>query len=78
MLGPLPAIYRMIVAVCAVLVFIGLGAWLAFTLPIPLQAPVGAGIGAGMGMVAVLGILYDFQDAHSVAHRARARAYRRR
>jgi ABC-type Fe3+-siderophore transport system permease subunit len=76
-LGPLPAIYRVIVAVCAVLAFIGLGAWLAYTLPIPLQAPAGAGIGAGIGVVAVLGILHDFHHRHPPAHHVRARAYRR-
>ena len=77
MLGPLPALYRIIVAVCAVLAFIGLGAWLAHTLPIPLQAAAGAGIGAGIGMVAVLGILHDFHARHSAVNRVRARAYRR-
>ena len=77
MLGPLPALYRIIVAVCAVLAFIGLGAWLAFTLPIPLQAAAGAGIGAGFGVVVVLGAFHDFHDGHDAAHRVRARAYRR-
>lgn len=59
MLGPLPPLYRMVVAVCALLAFVGLGAWLAVTLPIPLLASAGAGIGAGIGVIVVLLLVHD-------------------
>lgn len=60
MLGPLPKLYRVVVSVVAVLVFAGLGAWAAFTLPfIPLLAPAGASIGAGLGIIAVALLLRD-------------------
>lgn len=62
MLGPLPTLYRVIVSVCAVLACVGLGAWLAHTLPIPLVAGAGAGIGAGIGVVVVLLLTRDFGD----------------
>lgn len=61
MLGPLPILYRVIVSVCALLAFIGLGAWLALALPVPL-AGAGAGIGAGIGVVAVLLLVHDFEQ----------------
>lgn len=61
MLEPLPTLYRVIVSTCALLACVGLGAWLAFTLPVPLLATAGAGIGAGIGMVAVLLLTHDFR-----------------
>lgn len=77
MLGPLPTLYRVIVSVCALLAFVGLGAWLAVTLPVPLLASAGAGIGAGIGAVAVLLLVHDFEQ-HRTAHRVRLRAPRHR
>ena len=49
MLGPLPPLHRLLVSVLALVACIGVGAWLAFTLPIPLIAPTGAAIGAVLG-----------------------------
>jgi hypothetical protein len=76
-LGPLPTLYRVIVSVCALLAFVGLGAWLAVTLPVPLLASAGAGIGAGIGAVAVLLLVHDFEERGS-AHRVRLRTPRHR
>ena len=53
MLGPLPPLYRLIVSVLALLAFVGVGAWLAFTLPIA------AMIGAMLGALVVLGMLHE-------------------
>ena len=68
MLGPLPALYRIIVSVCALLACVGLGAWLAFTLPVPLLAGAGASIGAGIGVVVVLLLTNDFRDPGATPH----------
>lgn len=63
MLGPLPPLHRWVVCVLALLACIGLGAWLAFTLPVPLIATAGAGIGAALGCLLVVLVLHD-GDAH--------------
>jgi hypothetical protein len=60
-LGPLPTLYRVVVSTCALLGCVGLGAWLAFTLPVPLLASAGAGIGAGIGVVVMLLLTHDFR-----------------
>lgn len=59
MLGPLPPLYRLIVSVLALLAFVGVGAWLAFTLPIAVVAPTGAMIGAMLGALVVLAMLHE-------------------
>ena len=59
MLGPLPPLYRLIVSVLALLAFVGVGAWLAFTLPVAVIAPTGAMIGAVLGALVVLGMLHE-------------------
>ena len=78
MLGPLPAGYRIIVSVCALLACVGLGAWLASTLPVPLLAGVGASIGAGIGVVAVLLLTHDFRHHGAGPQRVRMRTPRHR
>ena len=59
MLGPLPLLYRCIVSVLAVVVCAGLGAWLAWTLPVPLLVQTGAVIGAALGALVVGLLLHD-------------------
>lgn len=76
MLGPLPAIYRVIVSAIALLAFVGCGAWLTSLLPGPFLALAGAGIGAGIGAVVVLLLLHDFEHPHGQAHRVRIRSHR--
>ncbi len=60
MFGPLPRLYRAVVALAALAVFVAGGAWLAVTLPVPLLAGTGAGVGAGVGVVVALLLLHDF------------------
>ena len=59
MLGPLPPLYRWIVCLLALVACIGVGAWLAFTLPVPVLATSGAAIGAALGVVLVILVLHD-------------------
>ena len=72
MLGPLPPLYRLIVSVLALLAFVGVGAWLSFTLPISVIAPTGAMIGAMLGALVVLGMLHEDSPRTS---RVRARRH---
>jgi hypothetical protein len=69
-LGPLPPLYRWIVCLLALVACIGVGAWLAFTLPVPLIATTGAAIGAALGVVLVTLVLHD---GHGPAHTRRTR-----
>jgi hypothetical protein len=69
-LGPLPTFYRVVVSACALLSFVGIGAWLGYLLPDTVLASVGTGIGAGLGVVVVLLLLHDHEH-HAQPHRAR-------
>lgn len=51
MLGPLPPLYRVAVAVIALLVFAAGGVWAAFVLPYPFLSSVGATLGLAAGAV---------------------------
>lgn len=59
MLGPLPTFYRVVVSVCALLSFVGIGAWLSFLMPEVFVAAVGTSLGLGLGVVAVLLLLHQ-------------------
>jgi Na+-transporting methylmalonyl-CoA/oxaloacetate decarboxylase beta subunit len=58
-LGPLPKLYRLVVAVAALLVFVGVGAWAAFLLAYPVLISVGASIGLGLGTVCAYLLLHQ-------------------
>ena len=70
MLGPLPTFYRVVVSVCALVSFIGIGAWLGYLLPETALASVGTGVGAGLGVVASLLLINDSEHTRP---RARSR-----
>lgn len=74
MLGPLPTFYRVVVSVCALLSFVGIGAWLSFFLmPGTFVASIGTGLGLGLGVIAVL-LLRD--HPHHAGHSVRVRSHR--
>jgi hypothetical protein len=57
-LGPLPKIYRILVTVSALLVFVGGGALAAFMLPYPILVSAGASVGLALGTVAAYLLLH--------------------
>jgi hypothetical protein len=69
-LGPLPKLHRWIVCALALVTCVGVGAWLAFTLPVPVLAGSGAIGGLALGLVVVLLLLHD-SDGHPPGTRAR-------
>ena len=71
MLGPLPPLHRVLVSLLVLVACAGVGAWLAYTLPIPLVAPTGAAIGAVLGGGVVALLLHD--SRHRPAAPARGR-----
>jgi hypothetical protein len=74
-LGPLPTFYRVVVSVCALLSFVGIGAWLSFLLPGTFVASVGTGLGLGLGVIVVMLVLRDSQHGR---HGVRVRSHRHR
>jgi hypothetical protein len=71
MLGPLPPLHRWIVSLLALLASIGVGAWLAFTLPLPLVVSAGAAGGAVLGGVMVMLLLHDSHPSSRPTRRTR-------
>ena len=51
MLGPLPKLYRVVVTIAALVVFVAAGVWATFMLPYPELVAVGASVGLGVGGV---------------------------
>ena len=72
MLGPLPKFYRVVVALAAVLLFVGAGVWAAFMLPYPILISAGASVGLGLGAVCAY-LLVHQSHASAQPHRARHR-----
>lgn len=72
MLGPLPKLYRFLVALTATLIFAVGGAWAAFMLPYPILLSAGASVGLGVGAACAYLLLH--QSSSSVQpHRVRRR-----
>jgi len=59
----LPKLYRIVVAVTAVGLCAGAGAWLAFRIPYPLLVSAGASIGLAVGVVCAYMLLHRSQSA---------------
>ena len=75
MLGPLPKFYRVVVALAALLIFVGVGAWAAFMLPYPILISAGASVGLGVGAVCAY-LLVHQSHTSAQPHRVRRRRLR--
>lgn len=73
MMGPLPTLYRWRVAVVALLFCGAVGAWLAYSTPIPVVVTVGALLGAVAGLLVAFALVHEFTPAPR-----RVRVHRRR
>lgn len=69
MIGPLPQLYRLLVIAAAVLLFIGLGVWLAHSIGVPM--PFGGILGG-----TVAGVLMAYLLVHDFSHQHAARPLR--
>lgn len=63
MLGPLPRMYRIAVAVVALLLGIAGGAWAAFMLPYPILITAGASVGLGVGALVTYALVHQSDPA---------------
>lgn len=70
MLGPLPRLYRVIVSLAALLVFVGGGAWAAFMLPYPTLVSSGASLGLAVGAI-ITYLLVHTRESAAEPHPAR-------
>ena len=57
-LGRLPSRYRLTIWIAGLLTFAGVGAWLAWTTPLPMVWSSGALVGAALGVLMVAGYLH--------------------
>jgi hypothetical protein len=73
MLGPLPSLHRVIVAVCVLAVSLVLGAWLSLALPQVFLGGAGIGVGAALGTVVVIVLLHEPPQPHRRAVRVHRR-----
>lgn len=69
MLGPLPKLYRLIVLLAALVVFVAAGAWAAFMLPYPILLSAGAGVGLAVGALCAYLLLHDTRHGPASQHR---------
>ncbi len=72
MFGPLPQLHRLLFVTVALLVCVGLGAWVAYMTPIPLLWTSGAALGAVLGAVATY-LLVHQPHAATARHVSRRR-----
>jgi hypothetical protein len=71
-LGPLPKLYRIVVSVVALLLFVSGGAWAAFMLPYPILVSAGASVGLAVGaLIAYLLLHESHAPRHVPMHRHR-------
>jgi hypothetical protein len=74
-LGPLPTLYRLLVSVSVVAVFVGAGTWIAFVLPPSVLVSYGVSAGLVVGGVCAFLLV---RDSHHVAAPHRVRRPHRR
>lgn len=63
MLGPLPKLYRVVVSVVALLLFVAGGAWTALMLPYPILVSAGASVGLAVGALMAYLLLHETHHA---------------
>lgn len=73
MLGPLPRIYRVVVVVAALLLFVGAGAFAAYALPYPILVSAGASVGLAVGVIAAYLLVHPHQESAEPARPRRRR-----
>jgi hypothetical protein len=58
MFGPLPRLYRLLLIVVSVVVFLGVGVWVGHLTVVPVPLPVGALLGALAGVLVAWGLVH--------------------
>jgi trimethylamine:corrinoid methyltransferase-like protein len=71
-LGPLPALHRLLVVGVVLVVGVCAGAWIVHFTPLEVAAPAGALIGAVAGVLAGVALVHDFSPGRHVRQRRRS------
>ena len=58
MFGPLPRLYRLLMIAVALVVFLGVGAWVGHLTVVPVPLPVGALLGALAGVLVAWALIH--------------------
>ena len=58
MFGPLPRLYRLLLIVVSVVVFLGVGVWVGHLTVVPIPLPVGALLGALAGVLVAWALVH--------------------
>ena len=75
MLGPLPALHRFVLVLSALLVGIGIGAWLGVMPVVALNVRLGLLAGGATGLAAAFVLVHDFHEREHQPARARRRTH---
>ncbi len=75
MLGPLPALHRIILVLGAVLVCTGIGLWFGVMPEVPLDVRAGLLAGTATGAAAAFVLVHDFHERQTRASPGRRRAH---
>jgi hypothetical protein len=73
MLGPLPALHRLVLVLAALVVCVGIGLWLGAVPEIALNLRVGLVAGAAAGVAAAFVLVHDFHQQRGRTARVRRR-----
>jgi len=71
MLGPLPALHRLLIVVSALVVCVGIGLWIGTMPAVPLNLRVGLVAGGAAGALAAFALVHDFQQRRRPARAPR-------
>lgn len=77
MLGPLPPLHRFVLMICAIVVGLGIGAWMGVLSAVPVQLVPGVALGLAAGVGGAFLMVHDFHSTQ-VPRTRPARARRRR
>ena len=75
MLGPLPALHKLVLVVAAVVVCTGIGFWFGVMPEIPLNLRAGILAGTAAGVAAAFALVHDFHEHQARPARARRRTH---
>jgi len=75
MLGPLPALHRIVLVLSALLVCIGIGVWLGVMPEVALNVRRGLIAGAATGLAAAFALVHDFHERESQQTPAQRRTH---